>query len=186
MDDSNRPPIAGFEWPTSSRVVFVDCCWGEGEETLSGTSHENLMEAQALVKVLIHLVQEGPASRLRSEDIAVITGYSAQRRLLRKLIGDLCPEHVENLRIDTIDGFQGMERALVLVSAVRANSFGEIGFLRDPRRANVLLTRAQNGMIVFGDRATLACEKTVWAPWLAWVDSMGAMVPQLSLPPLLI
>jgi len=105
----------------------------------------------------------------------VITGYSAQRQVLHQLIARSSGLRQDrSLRIDTVDGFQGMERALVLVSTVRAD--GEVGFLRDPRRANVLLTRAQRGLIVFGNRATLASEKTVWAPWLQWVEQMGALI----------
>ena len=61
----------------------------------------------------------------------------------------------ERLTIDTIDGFQGQERDLILISLVRSNARGEIGFLSDTRRMNVALTRARRKLIVIGDSATL-------------------------------
>ena len=83
-------------------------------------------------------------------EIAVITPYSAQARLLRDLIPDT------GVEIDTVDGFQGREKEVVIISLVRSNDKGELGFLNDTRRMNVALTRARRKLIVFGDSATLA------------------------------
>jgi len=174
IEDSSLPAISGFRWPLTCRVVFVDCAQGRSEQGAS-KSMQNMEEAQALVWILNHLLDECHVPRLQKNDVAVITGYSAQRQVLHQLIARSSGLRQDrSLRIDTVDGFQGMERALVLVSTVRAD--GEVGFLRDPRRANVLLTRAQRGLIVFGNRHTLASEKTVWAPWLHWVEQMGALI----------
>merc|ERR1712118_263429 len=106
-------------------------------------------------------------SDVSPENIAVITGYSAQRQLLRRMITS------PNIRVDTVDGFQGMERDLVLVSTVRSNYRGKVGFLSDRRRANVLLTRARRGLIVFGSYLTLSQEKLTWKPWLDWTKQKG-------------
>jgi superfamily I DNA and/or RNA helicase len=59
------------------------------------------------------------------------------------------------LEIDTVDGFQGREKEAVVISLVRSNSQGEIGFLADTRRLNVALTRARRKLIVLGDSATI-------------------------------
>ena len=83
-------------------------------------------------------------------EIAIITPYSAQARLLRGLINE------SEIEIDTVDGFQGREKEAVVISLVRSNAQGELGFLSDTRRMNVALTRARRKLIVFGDSATLA------------------------------
>ena len=79
----------------------------------------------------------------------MIAPYAAQVRWLR----DHC--QIENLEIDTVDGFQGREKEAVLITLVRSNREGEIGFLSDARRMNVALTRAKRKLIVVGDSATL-------------------------------
>jgi superfamily I DNA and/or RNA helicase len=68
---------------------------------------------------------------------------------LRELITD------RDVEIDTVDGFQGREKDAVVISLVRSNTKGELGFLTDTRRMNVALTRARRKLIVFGDSATL-------------------------------
>ncbi len=84
------------------------------------------------------------------QDIAVIAPYSAQVRRLRELLP------IAGLEIDSVDGFQGREKEAVVLSLVRSNSEGEIGFLADVRRTNVALTRARRLLLVVGDSATLS------------------------------
>ncbi|NMB89634.1 MAG: DNA-binding protein, partial [Chloroflexi bacterium] len=76
----------------------------------------------------------------------------AQVRLLRGLAERLGRPELE---IDSVDGFQGREKEAVVVSLVRSNRQGEIGFLEDVRRMNVALTRARRKLIVIGDSATV-------------------------------
>ena len=76
--------------------------------------------------------------------------YSAQARLIRDLL-----EWAE-VEVDTVDGFQGREKEAVVISMVRSNSRGEVGFLNDTRRMNVALTRPRRKLIVIGDSSTLA------------------------------
>jgi ATP-dependent RNA/DNA helicase IGHMBP2 len=86
-------------------------------------------------------------------EIAVISPYDAQVQRLRALLA----EEVEaGLEVDTVDGFQGREKEAVVVSLVRANEAGEVGFLADVRRMNVALTRARAKLVVVGDGATVA------------------------------
>jgi superfamily I DNA and/or RNA helicase len=111
-----------------------------------GESRRNPGEAELVGKQVQALLDAGVAAR----DIAVITPYAAQVRLLRQQLP------IEGLEIDTVDGFQGREKEAVIISLVRANGTGEIGFLGDTRRMNVALTRARRKLIVIGDSATIA------------------------------
>jgi superfamily I DNA and/or RNA helicase len=180
-NDKDRPPIPGLRWPNdgNSRVLFVDCSDHGAREEQCGTSIRNFGEAELLVKTLVHLLSAGDRSgcTLRPAEVACITGYAAQRELLKQHL----LRSRESVRVDTVDGFQGMERELVLVSSTRANETGEVGFMRDRRRANVLLTRARRGLIVFGDYRTMRREPEVWAPWLVWVYRQGCYVTSRQL-----
>ena len=86
-------------------------------------------------------------------EVAVIAPYDAQVQRLRQLLAS----HLDaGLEVDTVDGFQGREKEAVVVSLVRANEAGEVGFLSDVRRMNVALTRARRKLVVVGDAATVA------------------------------
>lgn len=85
-----------------------------------------------------------------AENIAVIAPYAAQVRLLRERLA------VPELEIDSVDGFQGREKEAVIISLVRSNPEGEIGFLADVRRMNVAMTRARRKLLIIGNSATLS------------------------------
>jgi superfamily I DNA and/or RNA helicase len=77
------------------------------------------------------------------------------------------------LEIDSVDGFQGREKEAVVLSMVRSNPEGELGFLADVRRTNVALTRARRGLIVVGDSATLA-HHPFYQRLLTYFENVGA------------
>ena len=134
---------------TAQPVTFVDTAGAgyEEEQEPDGESRLNPREADLAARKVRELLDAGLAAR----DIAVIAPYSAQVRRLRQLLGG-----VEGLEIDSVDGFQGREKEAVVLSLVRSNSEGEIGFLGDVRRSNVALTRARRCLIVTADSATLS------------------------------
>jgi ATP-dependent RNA/DNA helicase IGHMBP2 len=123
---------------------------GFEDETPEGSdSKQNPGEAELAAAEVARILALGvPAS-----EVAVIAPYDAQVQRLRELLG----EAVEaGLEVDTVDGFQGREKEAVVVSLVRANADGEVGFLADVRRMNVALTRARSKLVVVGDGATVA------------------------------
>lgn len=132
---------------TSTPLTFIDTAGAsyDEENELEGESRQNAQEASLAIKKLEALI----ASGVSPADIAVIAPYSAQVRLLRERI-----THSE-VEVDSVDGFQGREKEAVIVSLVRSNPEGEIGFLADIRRINVALTRARRKLIVIGDSATI-------------------------------
>ncbi len=133
---------------TQTAIRFIDTAGSHCEEQaeVDGDSRENPGEAAYVAGQIAELITAG----VLPSEIAVITPYSAQARLLRGLISET------EVEIDTVDGFQGREKEVVIISLVRSNAKGELGFLADTRRMNVALTRARRKLIVFGDSATLA------------------------------
>lgn len=133
---------------TSEPFHFIDTA-GTGffeswDELLE--SRENAEEAALAVKILRELLEAGlPPAR-----VAVITPYVAQVRRLKSLIREA------EVEVGTVDGFQGREKEAVIVSLVRSNESGEVGFLQDARRLNVALTRARRLLVVIGDSGTIS------------------------------
>ena len=133
---------------TSTVLQFIDTAGAEYDEQVEtdGLSKLNPKEATLVVQLVRELFDCG----VGGSQIAIIAPYAAQVRAIRDRCDD--PE----LEIDTVDGFQGREKEVVILSMVRSNPTGEIGFLADTRRTNVALTRAKRKLIVIGDSATLA------------------------------
>ena len=134
---------------TSSPLHFIDTAGASYDEELEpdGESRLNPREAELVNRKVRELIEAGVAP----EQIAVIAPYAAQVRLLRERLQDEFP----GLEIDSVDGFQGREKEAVIISLVRSNPHGEIGFLSDIRRINVALTRARRKLIVIADSATI-------------------------------
>ena len=137
-------------------VIFLDTAGlGYEEEIEEGTeSRYNPQEARLVVNELKRLTDAG----VPPEEIAIISPYSAQVKLLTSMIlgdkGD--PGELAALEIDSVDAFQGREKEAVIVSLVRCNREGQLGFLTDTRRMNVAMTRAKRKLIMIGDSATLS------------------------------
>jgi ATP-dependent RNA/DNA helicase IGHMBP2 len=123
---------------------------GFEEETPPGSdSRQNEGEATLAAAEVARVLALG----IPPGEIAVISPYDAQVQRLRQL---LAAEVEGGLEVDTVDGFQGREKEAVIVSLVRANETGEVGFLADVRRMNVALTRARSKLVVVGDGATVS------------------------------
>jgi superfamily I DNA and/or RNA helicase len=145
-------------------VTFVDTAGASWDEQidLEGESKFNPKEGAWILDRVTELVESG----LPQSNIAVIAPYSAQVRWLR----DRCAWR--EIEIDTVDGFQGREKEVILISLVRSNDRGEIGFLSDERRMNVAMTRAKRKLILIGDSATLA-RHPFYAALLEHFESAG-------------
>jgi len=168
-----RVAPAGFVWPDwDSPVAFVPV---EGVEDTSpdGASKQNMDEAALAIRVVDMLLSGGDIS---PSDIGVVTPYSGQVRLLNDLFenagGREESERYHGLEIKTVDGYQGREKEVIVLSAVRANDAGEIGFLKDRRRLNVAITRARRGLIVLGNPRTLRHDSN-WSSWCDWASERG-------------
>lgn len=147
----------------SCRLIFID---HPGLESVSRTSSEvsliNAHEVDLLSSLLARLALQPSIS------IGIITPYLAQARLISR--------RIPNVEVNTVDGFQGREKDIVLFSAVRSSEEGKVGFLADERRLNVALTRAKRGMVVLGSLAAWKAAGGVLGRFAAWVEGRGRVV----------
>ena len=142
-----------FELPEDSDISF--------KETFVGDSFGriNTAEAQLTLLALEQYFEKIGKERILDErlDVGVISPYSAQVQYMRRLLKDksFFKPFRHLISVNTVDGFQGQERDIILISLVRANDEGQIGFLRDLRRMNVAITRARMKLIILGDASTM-------------------------------
>ncbi|MGV3486709.1 MAG: AAA domain-containing protein [Planctomycetaceae bacterium] len=150
---------------TERPATFIDTAGAEYDEAIEpdGLSKLNPREANLVTRIVRQLTDAG----ISGDQIAVIVPYAAQVRLLRSRL------NLEGLEIDTVDGFQGREKEVVIISLVRSNDKREIGFLADTRRTNVALTRARRSLIVIGDSATFA-SNPFYAAMFEYFESIDA------------
>lgn len=134
---------------TATAVRFIDTAGAGYDEQLEedGMSRLNLKEADLACGKVRELLKHN----VPPEAIAVIAPYAAQVRIMRERL------NVAGVEIDSVDGFQGREKEALIISCVRSNSEGDIGFLADIRRMNVAMTRARRLLLIIGDSATLSC-----------------------------
>ena len=170
-----RQPIAGFSsqyfygdrlmtdktlLSTEQHLTFIDTA-GSGfneEHGQDGTSLKNEGELRIVNKLI-------ETENINPEQIAFISPYAGQVAAAKEILP-------KEMRISTIDSFQGQEQHTVILSLVRSNDDGVIGFLKDYRRMNVALTRAKEQLYVIGDSATLGND-AFFVAFLKYVEEFG-------------
>lgn len=131
---------------TSIQCVWYDTQGGDFPEqkleSIKGDSKYNEMELQIVKSHIRRLVDSG----VLPQDIGVIAPYAAQVQLLKKQLG---PESL--IEVSTVDGFQGREKEVIILTLVRSNDERDVGFLSEERRLNVAITRPKRQLCVIGD-----------------------------------
>lgn len=145
-------------------ITWVDTSEQEGKEIKEEFVGEsfgriNKTEAELTLLTLAEYLSKITRQRVLEEsiDVGVISPYRAQVQYLRRLIKkyDFFKPYRRLISVNTVDGFQGQERDIILISLVRSNDEGQIGFLRDLRRMNVAITRARMKLIILGNKDTM-------------------------------
>lgn len=124
-----------------------------------------------VVKALGGARGAGGGGTLRT--IGIITPYSAQKLLLEQNLPQMAPGL--NCTVDTVDAFQGAERDVIILSCVRSNSSGELGFLTNVKRLNVALTRAKLCLCIIGNAALLSSQP-IWAALISDAHKRGRLL----------
>lgn len=144
-----------FQWPRPNAPHFFYCSMGQEEYSASGTSFLNRTEAANVEKLVTQWLKNG----INPSQIGVITPYEGQRSYIVSYMqrnGSMRKQLYEELEVASVDSFQGREKDFIIVSCVRSNEHQGIGFLSDPRRLNVALTRAKYGVVVLGNPKVLS------------------------------
>ena len=151
------------EWVDTQNFSFDE------EYVAVSAGRVNKMEGELVITLLSQFIEKVGGHRVLDEriDFGVISPYKAQVYYLRHLLRTckaLKPFR-SLITINTVDGFQGQERDVVMISLVRSNEEGEIGFLRELRRMNVAMTRARMKLMIVGNVATLTKHKFYRKLW---------------------
>lgn len=149
---------AEFPWPDPSKPTFFYVSSSPEEISPSGTSFLNRGEASMVEKIVTHFLHAGAAP----SQIGVITPYEGQRTYTTSYMqrcGSLPTQLYKEIEVASVDSFQGREKDFIILSCVRSNNAQGIGFLSDPRRLNVALTRARYGVMLLGNPRVLSTNK---------------------------
>ncbi len=141
--------LTAFPWPKNGDIpiptVFVQC---SAEEDMGGRSKSNIGQVE-LVQKIIPLLTKKQNGEESGRTVTILTPYTKQIQELRSRVPP-------SIVCSTVDAFQGRESDVIVFSTVRCNAEGEIGFLDDPRRLNVMWTRAKLALVIVGDRRTMS------------------------------
>ncbi|KAH9618695.1 hypothetical protein KSS87_006974, partial [Heliosperma pusillum] len=154
-----RQYLAG---PIYGPYSFINISEGRDEVDDDGRSRRNMIEAAVVAKILQNLYKTWHHSAERLA-VGVVSPYAAQIFTIEKIIG----KRYENLnnfvvKVKSVDGFQGGEEDIIILSTVRANNIGQIGFISNRQRTNVALTRARHCLWILGNERTLSRSDSVW------------------------
>lgn len=146
---------------TGTHICFVDTA-GSGYNEKRGSDGTSLQNEGEL-RIVQKLLEE---ESLNSSTTAFISPYSGQVAAAKETLP-------AGMRVSTIDSFQGQEQENIIVSLVRSNDDGDIGFLKDYRRMNVAITRAKERLFVIGDSATIGAD-AFYNAFLTYVEKHGS------------
>ncbi|KFY24455.1 hypothetical protein V493_05222 [Pseudogymnoascus sp. VKM F-4281 (FW-2241)] len=144
-----------FPWPVGDTPMMFWSNLGNEEISASGTSYLNRTEASNVEKIVTRFFKAG----VQPADIGVITPYEGQRSYVVSSMqntGTFKKENYKEIEVASVDAFQGREKDFIVLSCVRSNDHQGIGFLSDPRRLNVALTRAKYGLVILGNPKVLS------------------------------
>lgn len=141
-------------------VYFYDTA-GAGFDEEHGKDGVSLMN-QGEIDIISKLIEH---ESLEPEKLAIISPYSGQVALAKEVFP-------KSVRISTIDSFQGQEKSIIILSLVRSNNEGNIGFLKDYRRMNVAMTRAKEKLYIVGDSSTIG-KDPYYAAFLDFIESIN-------------
>ncbi|VYS70075.1 unnamed protein product [Arabidopsis thaliana] len=149
---------------------------GRGKEEFGdGHSPKNMVEVAVISEIISNLYKVSCERRMKVS-VGVVSPYKGQMRAIQEKIGDKYSSlsgQQFTLNVRSVDGFQGGEEDIIIISTVRSNGNGKVGFLNNRQRANVALTRARHCLWVIGNETTLALSGSIWATLISESRTRG-------------
>ncbi|KAI7898518.1 RNA helicase-domain-containing protein [Cokeromyces recurvatus] len=163
-----------FPWPVPETPMMFYVNLGNEEISTSGTSYLNRTEASNCEKIVTRFMKSG----VLPSQIGIVTPYEGQRSYIVQYMqfnGSLRKDLYKEIEVASVDAFQGREKDYIILSCVRSNEHQGIGFLSDPRRLNVALTRAKYGVVILGNPKILS-RHPLWHHLLVHYKEKGCLV----------
>lgn len=154
-----------YKFPCFQPFLLYDVA-NSSEEDMNGSKY-NRVEAQFCIDICQNMFQMCAEARKNNWSVGFVSPYKEQVRVLRRELGHSNIPQSVSVEVNTVDGFQGREKDVIIFSCVRASKRGGIGFLKDIRRLNVAITRARFCLFLVGHVNTLVRDET----WAALVRS---------------
>ncbi|KAL0773308.1 hypothetical protein Bca101_038459 [Brassica carinata] len=146
---------------------------GRGKEEFGdGHSPKNMVEVAVIAEIISNLSKVSSERRMKV-NVGVISPYKGQVRAIQERVSSLPSGQLLTLNVRSVDGFQGGEEDIIIISTVRSNGNGKVGFLSNRQRANVALTRARHCLWVVGNETTLALSGSIWGKLISEARSRG-------------
>ena len=161
-------------------VLFIQMLEGTESEENSTKSKLNKPEAYFAARLCSYILSRG---QFQHNQITILTMYLGQKKFIRGLIKKK-PEYkkLSNVRVTTVDKFQGEENEIIILSLVRSNEKGEIGFIGYENRINVALSRAKTGLYVIGDLDMVSRSRsTLWKQTIQIAEEQGCKTEGIEL-----
>lgn len=156
--------------------TFLDTSSTNTREVRNGLgSLSNPGEARVAITVLLCLLSTCSPDDLKG-NIVILTPYREQVALLKRMVSDNRILRTADIEVNTVDGIQGREKSIVIMSTVRSDSSRGIGFVNDDRRMNVALTRAKHSLIVVGHGRALSENSRTWAALVSHCRSQNQLI----------
>ncbi|KAB1205205.1 putative helicase MAGATAMA 3 [Morella rubra] len=148
-------------WPMFGAYSFINIVGGREEKDDVGHGWRNLVEVAVVMKLLRKLYKGWVGSRQKLS-VGVISPYAAQVAAIQDKLGRYYNIEGFAVKLKSVDGFQGGEEDIIILSTVRCNRYSSVGFMSKPQRTNVALTRARHCLWIVGNESTLANSDSVW------------------------
>ena len=164
-DLTNAPNVQEYKdiEGVKHNVFFINHTVAEDDISVELMSHSNEFEAKFVIQLCRYFIRRGYSH----QQITILTMYSGQILKIKKLMSK---EFLSGIRISSVDNFQGEENDIIILSLVRSNEEGRVGFLKEPNRICVALSRAKRGLFVIGNFDML--KKEGGKEWMNIIEDM--------------